>query len=108
MLQAIFGLALVGASCIQRVVGMAATDSYMDADPAQSGYLDNHNMDPNVVGSSAFGQLWKVPFNSLELVRTTRRLHSPGSRLLFLAKSTRLIFASVYLLPTSHDLQRYR
>ena len=76
MFQVFLGLALLGASCIQRVVGMAATDSYMDADPAQSGYLDNHNMDPNVVASSAFGQLWKVPFNKLELVRHTHHQHS--------------------------------
>ncbi|EOO00796.1 putative wsc domain-containing protein [Phaeoacremonium minimum UCRPA7] len=37
----------------------ASTDSIMDADLAQSGYLSNHPMDPNVVGGSSFGILWK-------------------------------------------------
>ncbi|KAM7222882.1 wsc domain containing protein [Rhypophila decipiens] len=36
----------------------APTDSIQDADPAQSGYLPDHNMDPNVVASSSFGILW--------------------------------------------------
>jgi hypothetical protein len=42
------------------VIGTASTDEYRDADQLQSGYLPNHNMDPNVVNSAAFGQLWRV------------------------------------------------
>lgn len=42
------------------VLGAASTDEYRDADQLQSGYLPNHNMDPNVVDSSSFGQLWRV------------------------------------------------
>ena len=44
------------------------TDEYRDADLSQSSYLTNHNMDPAVVDSSQFGQLWKVPFHNQEQV----------------------------------------
>ncbi|OBT70822.1 hypothetical protein VF21_10119 [Pseudogymnoascus sp. 05NY08] len=40
------------------IYSLASTDSIQDADPPQSGYLPNHNMDPNVVGSTSFGILW--------------------------------------------------
>jgi hypothetical protein len=42
------------------VLGAAPTDEYRDADQLQSGYMPNHNMDPEVIGSSSFGQLWRV------------------------------------------------
>lgn len=32
----------------------------------------NHNMDPNIVNSAAFGQLWKVAFNSKEQASSYR------------------------------------
>ena len=41
-----------------KVSAFASTDSPSDADPAQSGYLPNHNMDPAVVDSASFGLLW--------------------------------------------------
>lgn len=53
---------------IPLVLGLASTDSPSDADPAQSGYLPNHNMDPAVVDSAEFGQLWKIQFNAREQV----------------------------------------
>ncbi|EFQ31337.1 WSC domain-containing protein [Colletotrichum graminicola] len=40
------------------VASLASTDSYRDADLPQSGYLPNHNLDPNVAGSSSFKNLW--------------------------------------------------
>ena len=61
-------LAALAIAFVERAAGVAPTDSYRDADTAQSGYLPNHNMDPAVVDSSQFGQLWKVQFNSLEQV----------------------------------------
>ncbi|KAB5549639.1 hypothetical protein GE09DRAFT_180398 [Coniochaeta sp. 2T2.1] len=42
------------------VLSYASTDSIQDADAAQSGYLPNHNLDPNVVGGSSFGILWSM------------------------------------------------
>ncbi|KAJ9158479.1 WSC-domain-containing protein [Coniochaeta hoffmannii] len=42
------------------VLSYASTDSIQDADLAQSGYLPNHNMDPNVVGGASFGILWQT------------------------------------------------
>ena len=52
---------------LSAVFGLGDTDSISDADPAQSGYLPNHNMDPTVVNSSAFGILWQKSFNTNEL-----------------------------------------
>lgn len=67
-------LATLATTLLPRVAAVASTDSYTDADPAQSGYLPNHNMDPAIVDSSSFGQLWKVPFNAKEQVRETSML----------------------------------
>jgi hypothetical protein len=57
-----------GAVCAAALVrGIAAahpTDEYRDADPQQTGYLPNHNLDPAVVNSAQFGLLWKVSFNN--------------------------------------------
>lgn len=72
MLLSYFVSALL-AGLIPLVASSAPTDEYSDADPAQSGYLPNHNMDPAVVDSAQFGQLWKIPFNSLEKVNTIFR-----------------------------------
>lgn len=33
----------------------AATDAIRDADQQQSGYSDNHNMDPNIIQGATFG-----------------------------------------------------
>jgi len=52
---------------LSAVHGLGVTDSISDADPAQSGYLPNHNMDPAVVNSSAFRLLWQKSFNANEL-----------------------------------------
>ena len=65
-------LAVWAAACVSQVSGAGPTDSYIDADAMQSGYLPNHNMDPTVVDSSGFGILWTVPFNSKELVRASK------------------------------------
>ena len=64
--------ALLAPALVSHVVAVAPTDSYSDADPAQSGYLPNHNMDPAVVDSSQFGQLWKKTFNPQEQVSSRR------------------------------------
>lgn len=36
-------------------------------DAPQSGYLPNHNMNPNLVGTSAFALSWKNTYNTLEM-----------------------------------------
>ena len=68
-------LAALAAAVVPQVAAVASTDSYSDADPAQSGYLPNHNMDPAVVDSSQFGQLWKKNFNAQEQVSSNRPPH---------------------------------
>jgi hypothetical protein len=61
-------VALLAATFINGVRGAAATDEYRDADPQQSSYLPNHNMDPAIINSPQFGQLWKTSFKG-EFVR---------------------------------------
>ena len=68
MLQALTRLIALAAAFAPRVFAAAPTDSYTDADPGQSGYLPNHNMDPAVVDSSEFGLLWSTKYNALEQV----------------------------------------
>lgn len=45
---------------------------------AQSGYLANHNMNPDVVGSPSFGVLWSKVFNSLEKVYAKPLVYTPS------------------------------
>lgn len=68
--------AAVAAAFIPLVHSLADTDTIADADVQQSGYLPNHNMDPAIVDSAQFGQLWKQAFNTNEQVRLRRRLAS--------------------------------
>ena len=63
-----FCVAVWATTCFRQVLAVASYDEYRDADVEQSGYLPNFNMDPSVVDSAAFGQLWKVAFNTNELV----------------------------------------
>ena len=68
-----YSLTLLALTYVPSIISVDPTDSYSDADPAQSGYLPNHNIDPAVVDSSEFGQLWKISFNALEQVRFLQR-----------------------------------
>ncbi|EPS36328.1 hypothetical protein H072_10165 [Dactylellina haptotyla CBS 200.50] len=74
-----------------RAKAVAATDEYQDADPAQSGYLSNHNLHPNVVNSALFGELWRIPFNKNEKFYAKPLVYTPsapGSRQLVILAST--------------------
>ena len=66
-------LAALAVSVVPSVTAVAPTDSYRDADVGQSGYLTNHNMDPAIVDSNQFGQLWTKKFNLKEQVPMRRR-----------------------------------
>ena len=68
MFSRLVRLAVLASAIIVSVNALAPTDTYRDADDAQSGYLDSHNMDPAVVDSTTFGQLWKQAYNALEQV----------------------------------------
>lgn len=78
---------LSGLIFLARVSSLASTDTIQDMDAGQSGYrkrislprrstvaddteipVPNHNMDPGIVDSAQFGQLWKKQFNNLEQV----------------------------------------
>lgn len=86
-------LPLLGA-VFQLVAGLAPTDEYRDADVGQSGYLSNHNMDPSIVNSAAFGQLWKIAFNYQEQFFAKPLTYTPlagGDQLLFLASTMNYI-----------------
>jgi hypothetical protein len=62
---------VLAVACFYGVVAVDPTDEYRDADVEQSGYLPNHNMDPAIVDSAQFGQLWKVAFNKGEQVKNS-------------------------------------
>lgn len=89
MLLALFLLAFAAAP----VCSLASTDSIQDADPPQSGYLSNHNMNPATVGSSAFGLLWKNAYGPLEKWYASPLVYTPTgkSQLVFLASSANII-----------------
>jgi hypothetical protein len=57
MLFSSYGFAVLATAFlnIPTVAAVAPTDEYTDADPAQSGYLPNHNMDPAVVDARNLG-----------------------------------------------------
>jgi iron transport multicopper oxidase len=65
------------------------TDSIRDADPGQSGYLPNHNIDPSIVSSEIFGILWKNTYDSKEKWYAKPLVYTPPGRkqLVFLASS---------------------
>lgn len=51
-------LALVGTSRFS--TALAPTDEIQDCDGPQSGYLDNHNLSPDIVNDPGFGILWQI------------------------------------------------
>jgi iron transport multicopper oxidase len=71
------------------VYSLAATDEIQDADPAQSGYLDNHNMHPATVGSSIFGFLWKNQYGAKEKWYAKPLVYTPNgqNQVVFLTSS---------------------
>ncbi|TEY50792.1 hypothetical protein BOTCAL_0272g00040 [Botryotinia calthae] len=76
------------------VQGLSSTDEYRDADFQQTGYLTNHNMDPGIIDSSSFGQLWKVAFYYQEQFYAKPLTYTPltgGPQLLFLASNQNYI-----------------
>lgn len=75
MLHSLYKIAAIAVALTSQVAAVGPTDSYIDADVGQSGYLPNHNMDPAVVDSSAFGQLWTAQFNTKEQVSNSIRFH---------------------------------
>ena len=79
-------LVLLGLA-LRLVHSLASTDSPSDADPAQSGYLPNHNMDPSIIDSPTFGVLWQNTFLPKEKWYAKPLVYTPnGARqLVFLA-----------------------
>ncbi|TVY18072.1 WSC domain-containing protein [Lachnellula arida] len=75
------------------VHSLAPTDEIQDADPAQSGYLDNHNMQPTIVGSQNFGILWQNAYGAKEKWYAKPLVYTPpgASQLVFLASSMNVI-----------------
>ncbi|KAK0104489.1 hypothetical protein ONS95_004777 [Cadophora gregata] len=85
-----FSILIAALAMARHSFGVASYDEYRDADASQSGYLPNHNMDPSIVDSSAFGQIWKVAFNPKEQFYAKPLTYTPlagGPQLLFMASS---------------------
>lgn len=75
------------------VQSLAATDEIQDADAAQSGYMDNHNMHPSTVGSPAFGILWKNQYGNKERWYAKPLVYTPpgSSQIVFLASAMNVL-----------------
>ncbi|KAH0537068.1 hypothetical protein FGG08_006109 [Glutinoglossum americanum] len=69
------------------VHSLASTDSISDADPAQSGYLPNHNMNPSIVDSPIFGILWQNTYLNKEKWYAKPLVYTPngGKQMVFIA-----------------------
>ncbi|KAI9716656.1 MAG: hypothetical protein M1812_005194 [Candelaria pacifica] len=88
------GLAALAAAIVPAFVVGAPTDSVSDADIGQSGYLPNHNMDPAVVDSSAFGELWSHAYTAQEQFYAKPLVYTPpstGVQIVFIASSKNYI-----------------
>jgi iron transport multicopper oxidase len=63
-------------------------------DPAQSGYLPNHNLHPATVGSPIFGILWKNTYGKKEFFYAKALTYTPQNsnrQLVFLASAMNMI-----------------
>ncbi|KAL8661300.1 MAG: hypothetical protein Q9202_005725 [Teloschistes flavicans] len=90
MFKSVTRLVALAAVIVPQVLAVGPTDSYTDADPGQSGYLPNHNMDPAVVDSSEFGLLWSTKYNALEQFYAKPLVYTPaagGPQIVFIASS---------------------
>ncbi|KAI4184624.1 MAG: hypothetical protein L6R41_004620, partial [Letrouitia leprolyta] len=90
MLHPLIRLAALATVFATQVLAAGPTDSYTDADPAQAGYLPNHNMDPAVVDSTEFGILWSTKYNDKEKFYAKPLVYTPvagGPQILFIASS---------------------
>ena len=80
--------------CVPWLVhSLATTDEPSDADPPQSGYLPNHNMQPAIVGSSSFGILWTNTYNAKERWYAKPLVYTPlgQKQLVFTASNMNII-----------------
>lgn len=75
------------------VHSLATTDEIQDADVAQSGYMDNHNLHPATVGTSIFGLLWKNAYGAKEKWYAKPLVYTPtgGSQVVFLASNMNIL-----------------
>ena len=62
------------------VNSLADTDSISDADPPQTGYLPNHNMQPAIVSSPSFGILWTNTYGAEELWYAKPLVYTPNGQ----------------------------
>lgn len=97
-----WAIALVLSSCLLcGVDGFASTDTITwGGDNSRTGYQDNHNMDPDIVGSAQFGQLFRaaLPGNYMNL--GPEQIFSQP--LVYTLSSTQTQF--VYILTTQNNL----
>lgn len=80
---------LAASALFSNAVALQATDSYSDADVAQSGYLPNHNIDPTVLANQDVESTYTVSFNANEQFYAEPLVYTPNGscQLIFLASS---------------------
>ena len=84
-----YRLTLAASAFVSSAVALQATDSYSDADIAQSGYLPNHNIDPTVIANQDPESTYSVSFNTDEQFYAEPLVYTPNGtdQLIFLASS---------------------
>ncbi len=84
-----YRLTLAASALVSSAIALQATDSYSDADIAQSGYLPNHNIDPTVLANQDPESTYTVSFNTDEQFYAEPLVYTPNGsgQLVFLASS---------------------
>ena len=84
-----YRLTLAASALVLNAVALQATDSYSDADIAQSGYLPNHNIDPTVLANQGPESTYTISFNADEQFYAEPLVYTPNGsgQLIFLASS---------------------
>ena len=84
-----YRLTLAASAFVSSAVALQATDSYSDADLAQSGYLPNHNIDPTELANQDPESTYTVSFNVDEQFYAEPLVYTPNGsdQLIFLASS---------------------
>ena len=81
-----YRLTLAASALVSSAIALQATDSYSDADVAQSGYLPNHNIDPTALANE---DTYSVTFNAYEQFYAEPLVYTPNGsdQLVILASS---------------------
>ncbi|PGH27599.1 hypothetical protein AJ80_00612 [Polytolypa hystricis UAMH7299] len=95
MMRLLLTIAAAATCALPQALAVAPSDTWRDADIGQSSYLGGgHNMDPAVVDSERFTQLWNASFGAAEKFYAKPLAYTPkstGKQVVFLASTENII-----------------